>query len=127
MRKSNQIWIKKVAKAEVILNWLWTIDYGLFWLYIHIHKRFSLFNTNTNVLTGFMISLFLAAPVPKVRRAWNLMWTSVRNGIRFFLLFGKQNYFIQKLSFLINTLFGNVSQTSRVIGLITLLYAKVRR
>ena len=25
---------EKVAKAEVNLNWIWTIDYGLFWLYI---------------------------------------------------------------------------------------------
>ena len=47
----------KVANAEVDLNWLWTIDYGLFWLYIHIHEQFSSFDTNTNVLTGFMISL----------------------------------------------------------------------
>ena len=51
---------KKVASAEVDLNWLWTVDYGwLFWLYIYIyiHEQFSLFDTNTNVLTGFMISL----------------------------------------------------------------------
>ena len=48
---------KKVANAEVDLNWLWTIDYGLFWLYIYIHEQFSLFDTITNVLIGFMISL----------------------------------------------------------------------
>ena len=48
---------KKVANADVDLNWLWTIDYGLFWPYIYIHEQFSLFDTNTNVLTGFMISL----------------------------------------------------------------------
>ena len=56
---------KKVTKAEVNLNWLWTIDYGLFWLYIYlyIHGQFSLFDTN--VLAGFMISLFLAGPVPR--------------------------------------------------------------
>ena len=48
---------KKVANAEVDLNWLWTIVYGLFWLYIYIHKQFSLFYTSTNVLTCFMISL----------------------------------------------------------------------
>ena len=62
---------------------------------------------DTNVLTGFMIFLFLAAPVPRVRRAWNLMGTSVRNGLRFFLLLWKKYYFILKLSFLINNLFGN--------------------
>ena len=48
---------KKVASAEVDLNWLWTVDYGLFWLDIYIHEQFSLFDTNTNVLTGFMTSL----------------------------------------------------------------------
>ena len=62
---------------------------------------------DTNVLTGFMIFLFLAAPVPRVRRAWNLMGTSVRNGLRFFLLLWKKYYFMLKLSFLINNLFGN--------------------
>ena len=57
--------LKNVTKAEVNLNWLWTIDYGLFWLYIYlyIHGQFSLFDTN--VLAGFMISLFLAGPVPR--------------------------------------------------------------
>ena len=48
---------KKVVNAEVDLNWLWAIDYGLLCLYIYIHKQFSLFDTNTNVLTVFMISL----------------------------------------------------------------------
>ena len=48
---------KKVAKAEVDLNSLWTIDYELFWLYIYIHEQFSLFDTSTNVLTVFLISL----------------------------------------------------------------------
>ena len=96
--------LKCVAKAEVNLNWLWTIDYGLFPLYIH--GQFSPFDTNA--LTGFMISLFLAAPAPRVRRAWNLMRASVPDWLRFFLLFAKNYYFKQKLSFLINTLFGNV-------------------
>ena len=48
---------KKVANAEVDQNWLWTVDYRLFWLYIYIHEKFSLFDTNTNVFTGFIISL----------------------------------------------------------------------
>ena len=48
---------KKVTNTEVDLNWLWTIDYGLFWMHIYIHEQFKLFDTNTNVLTGFMISL----------------------------------------------------------------------
>ena len=48
---------RKVANAEVDLNWLRAIDYGLFWLYIYIHKQIILFDTNTNVLIGFIISL----------------------------------------------------------------------
>ena len=97
---------KNVAKAEFNLNWLWTIDYGLLWLYIYIHVQFSLFDTS--VLIGFMISLFLATLPPRVQRAWNLMGTSVRNGLRFFLLFAKKYCFKLKLSFLINELFRNV-------------------
>ena len=38
---------KKMVNAEVDLNWLWTIDKGLFWLY-NIHEEFSLFHTNAN-------------------------------------------------------------------------------
>ena len=87
---------KKVAKAEFDLNWLWTNDYGFFWLYIHIHDQFSLFCANANVLTGFMISLFLEVPAQRVRGAWKLMGASVRNGLSFFLLFGKKYYFFRE-------------------------------
>ena len=48
---------KTVANAEDDLNWLWTIDCGLLWLYIYIHEKISLFDTNTSVLTGFTICL----------------------------------------------------------------------
>ena len=85
-------------------NWLWIVLI----VYI-IHGRFSQFDAN--ILTGFMISLILAAPALRVRRAWNLMGTSVRDGLRFFLLFGKKYYFIEKLTFLIDNLFRNVFQT----------------
>ena len=47
---------KKVAKVEADLNWLWTIGYGLFWLYINTQEQISLFGTIINVLTGFIIS-----------------------------------------------------------------------
>ena len=67
-----------------------------------------------------MISLFLVVPAPRVRRAWDLMRTLVRIGLRFFLSFGKKYFFYR--SFLINNLFGNVFQTLRVAGLITLLW-----
>ena len=70
--------------------------------------------------------LFLVAPTLKVRRAWNLMETSARNGQLFFILFGRKCYFIEKLKFShYNNIFGNVFQTSGVIGLTTLLYAKL--
>ena len=85
-------------------NWLWIVLI----VYI-IHGRFSQFDAN--FLTGFMISLFLAAPALRVRRASNLMGTSVRDGLRFFLLLGKKYYFIEKLTFLIDNLFRNVFQT----------------
>ena len=85
-------------------SWLWIVLI----VYI-IHGRFSQFDAN--ILTGFMISLFLAAPALRVRRAWNLMGTSVRDGLRFFLLFGKTYYFIEKLTCLIDNLFRNVFQT----------------
>ena len=77
----------KVAKAVVNLNWLWTTNYGLFWLYIYIHGRFSV--SETNAFTGSMVSLFFAASAPRVPRAGNLMRTSVQNGLMLFLLFGK--------------------------------------
>ena len=88
------------------------IDYELFWLYIYIHGRFKLFHIN--VVTGFTILLFLVAPAPTVERAWNLMKTSVQNGLRFFLLLVKKYYFKQKLSFLINNFFGNIFLTYRL-------------
>ena len=109
MHKSNRTCTKKVANVKVNLNCLWKIDYELFWLYIYIHGRFKLFHIN--VVTGFMTFLFLVAPAPRVRRAWDLIRTSVQNGLRFFLLFGKKCYFKQKLSFLMNNFFGNVFLT----------------
>ena len=83
------------------------IFYGIF--YYRLYRRTDL--SDSNFLTGFMISLFLAAPDPRLRRVRNLTRTSVQNGIRFFLLFGKKYCFIQKLSFLIDRFFGNVFQT----------------
>ena len=59
-------------------------------------------------LTGFMISLFLVAPAPRVRRASDLMGISVRNGLKFSLLYGKKYFLIQKSSFRINNLFKGV-------------------
>ena len=125
-----QEWLNMHQKRWRKLKPIW-IDYeqlitDCFDCIFYIHKQFSLFDTNTNVLTGFMISVFLAATAPRVRSAWNLTGTSVRNELRFFLLFGKKCYFIEMLNFLINKLFRNVFQTSRVIGLTTILHAKLQ-
>ena len=69
--------------------------YGLF--YCRLYERFSLFDTN--VLTGFMISLFLAAPAPRVRRARKLMGTSLQHGLRF----GKSTFLYGSKVFLLIT------------------------
>ena len=71
-----------MAKAEADLNWQWAIDYGLVWLYIYTHGQFSL--SDTNVITGFMISLFLAALAPRLQTARNLTRTSDGMGYSFF-------------------------------------------
>ena len=73
---------QKVVKAQANLKWLWTVYYRLFWLHTNIYRWFSQFDSNA--LTGFMISLFLAAPAPRRPRTWNLMGISVRGG--FFLV-----------------------------------------
>ena len=98
------------------------IFYGIF--HCRLYGQFSL--SDTYVLTGFTISRFLAAPASRVQKSRDLMRTSVWNGLNVFLLFGKKYYFIQKLSFLINSFFGNVFQISRVIGLLTLLHRKLQ-
>ena len=88
---------RKLANAEVDVNWLWTIDYGLFWLYFYIHEQFILFYINTNVL--WFHHFPIAALPPRVRRAWNLMGRSVWNELRFLLLFGKKYCFTEKFSY----------------------------
>ena len=72
-------------------------------------------------LIPILYSLCLAEPIPRVRGAWNLMGSSIRNGLRFFLLFEKKYHLIQKLSLLINRLLGKVFLTSGAMGLMTLL------
>ena len=93
---NSELWKQYQSVSQEIMGQICNI-----WLYIYIHEQFSLFDTNTSVLTGFMISLFLTAPAARVKRAWDLKRTSVRNGLRFFLLFGRKYFFIQKSSFLI--------------------------
>ena len=87
--------------------------------YYRLYRRIGL--SDSNVLTGFIIYLFVATLDPRVRRARNLTRTSVQNGIRFFLLFGKKYCFIQKLRFLIDRLFGNFFQTPMLKNVFQLL------
>ena len=85
-------------------------------VYLHLAAVLPmLLDTNINVVTGFVICVFLVAHAPKVQRAWDPMETSPRNWLSFLILFGKKvNFFKQKPSFLINIPFGNVFQTFRV-------------
>ena len=102
-----------------------TIDYGLFWLYIYIHGRFSLFYIY--FLTGFMICSISCSTCSKSTNSMkpygniSTKWATVP------FFFGRKYYFMQKLKFsYYNNIFGNVFQSSGVIGQITLLYAKLR-
>ena len=120
MCKSNEHASKYVAKAEVNLNWLWTIDYGLLSLHIWIHGSFSPFDTG--VLTVFLFLCFLRHLLEEYEEheTW---WKHQYRILAKVLLFVKNCCFKEKLSFLINTLFGYVLQTAGVIGLMQ-LYAK---
>ena len=103
-QKLKLIW---VAVSE-LTNW--TIDYGLLWLYVYIHRRFSLFFIS--FLTGFMICSISCSTCSSSTK-----WAKVPYFV------WEKFYFIQKLKFLYyNNLFGNVFETSGVIGLIMLLY-----
>ena len=73
----------------------------MFRLYIYIHEQFSLFDTSANVLTGFMIFLFLAASVPRVQKSMtpngnvSTEWAKVRSFARekvFFYAEAKSSY-----------------------------------
>ena len=105
--------LRKVANAEIKRNWQWKIDYALFWLYCIV--LVVVISTDDwyqwpHWFHYFSISDSTCSKSTKGK----LMGTLVRNGIRFFLLFGQKYYFMQKLSFLINNFFGNVVQISGV-------------
>ena len=72
-----------------------SIFYGIF--YCKLYECFSL--SDTNVLIGLMISLFIAVPALRVRRTINVMGTAVQNGRRFFLLLGKKVLLYSKVKF----------------------------
>ena len=111
-----------VAKAEVIwidheqLNWLCIV------LIAYLYPRTiqpNLFDTNTNVLTVFMTSLLqhLCESTKSMKPNGNISteWAKV-----LFFVWEKLLFYREVICFVINNL-GNVFQTSRVIGLITIL------
>ena len=81
----------------------------MLWLYIYIHGRFSLFDTNMFSLVSWF--LWSWSTCSKSTKVWSQIGRSLQNGLRFFLLFGKKYSLVQKLSFLINNFFGNIFQT----------------
>ena len=98
-------------------NW---IDYGLFWLYIYIHKRFSpaYLMPILMFLTVFMIYCNTCSKSTKSMKPNGNISTEWAKVLSF--IWEKVLFYREVICF-INTLFGNVFQTSRVIGLITLL------
>ena len=71
---------KKLAKAEIIVNWLGTIEYGLFWLNSHIQGWFSLLDTNSLWFHGFSISCRSCSKSTKsMKPNWNISreWVKV--------------------------------------------------
>ena len=56
-------------------------------------------------------SISCSTRLKEYEEQWNLMGISVRNGQKFFILFGKKYYHVQKLKFsYYNNLFGNFSK-----------------
>ena len=110
-RKWQKLKLNWIAAFELTI----TTNYGLFWLYIYIHGRFSLFYIN--FLTGVMIcsvSCSTYSKRPKRMKPNGNISTS-------------KEVLYKKLKFsYYNNLFENVFQISGVIGLITLLYARQR-
>ena len=116
---------KEMAKAEVNLNWLQQLIMDCFDCIFTSTEDLAYFISIFSLVSWFV--LFLAAPALRVRKAWNLMGTSIRYVQQFFILFGRKYYFIQKLKFsYYNNIFGNVFETSGVIGPITMLYSRLR-
>ena len=99
-------------------NW---IDYGLFWLYIFIHKRFSLSYLMAipmfSLLSWFLYCNTCSKRTKSMKPNRNIKteWAKVLSFVWEEVLFYRE-----VICFLINHLFGNAFQTSRAIDLITL-------
>ena len=96
--------------------------------YCRLNGRFSL--PDTNVLIRFIISLFpwlyFLQHLHQDYRGHEILWEHQYGmGKSSLFCLGKSTIYIQKLKFsYYNNLFGNVFQTSGVIGLITILYVR---
>ena len=96
------------------------IDFGLFWLYSYIHGRFSL---------AYLIPIFSLFSWLLYCSTCSRRTKSMRHNGNISTVYAKVLSFVwekvlfykEVICFLINILFGNVFQTSRVTGLITLL------
>ena len=98
------------------------IDYGLFWLYIYIHERFSL----AYLMPIPMLSLFswflycnTCSKSTKSRKPSGNISAELAKVLS--TVYEKLLFYREVICFFINNLFGNVFQTSRAIVLITLL------
>ena len=100
-------------------NW---IDYGLFWLYIYIHERFSLAYLIPipmfSLFSWFLYCSTCSKSTKSMKPNGNISteWAKVLS-----FVWEKVLFYREVICFLINNLFGNAFQTSRVIDLITLL------
>ena len=118
---------KKVAKAEFNLNCSLWIDYNkLLWIVlIYIHGRFSLFYIN--FLTGFMICSISCSTCSKSTKSMKPNGNiNTKCATVLYFVWEKVLFYTKiKVSYY-NNIFGNVFQTSGVIGPITLLYSRLR-
>ena len=100
-------------------NWFY---YGLFWLYTSIHKRFSLAYLIPipmfSVISWFLYYSTCSKSTKSMKPNWNI---STEGPKVLSFIWEKVLFYKEVTCFLINNLFGKDFQTSRVIGLITLL------
>ena len=100
------------------------IDYGLFW-FCYIHGRFSLFYIN--FLTDFMICFISCSTCSENTKSMKpngnitTKWATV-----LYFVWEKVLFYTKVKVFLLQQDFQKRFQTSGTVGLITLLYAKLR-
>ena len=111
----NWSWIILIVYFRVYFIVNWTDDLAYLILMFSLRSWFLYFHGS--------ISCSTCTKSTKGKKPYGN--SSIQNGHKFFISFWKKYYFIQKLKFsYYNNLFGNVFQTSGVIGLITKLYVR---